>query len=92
MTRNQSIIAQARALGVVGRHAGSKPISRLLQGINQVNRANAMAARAAAKRAKNAPAAPASLSKVNTADTIKAAVDAEPAQIIDETPAETAAQ
>ena len=81
MTREQSIIAQARALNVAGRHAGSKPISRLLKGISQISKSNEIAQKAAVKRAKNTPAAPASLSKVHSAETLKAAV---------ETPAETA--
>ena len=31
--RNIHIIRQARALGLIGKHAGSKPISRLLKSI-----------------------------------------------------------
>lgn len=31
--RNVNIIRQARTLGLVGKHAGSKPISRLLSSI-----------------------------------------------------------
>ena len=31
--RNVNIIRQARTLGLVGKHAGSKPISRLLNSI-----------------------------------------------------------
>ena len=31
--RNTHIIRQARALGLIGKHAGSKPISRLLDSI-----------------------------------------------------------
>ena len=31
--RNTHIIRQARALGLIGKHAGSKPISRLLNSI-----------------------------------------------------------
>ena len=32
--RNVNIIRQARILGLVGKHAGSKPISRLLNSIH----------------------------------------------------------
>jgi len=35
MERNKSIILQAKRLGVVGKHAGSKPIKRLLRLIGQ---------------------------------------------------------
>lgn len=31
--RNTHIIRKARALGLIGKHAGSKPISRLIQSI-----------------------------------------------------------
>lgn len=50
--RNIHIIRKARALGLIGRHAGSKPISRIIQSIRtfEVNTAlheKAKAARAA---------------------------------------------
>ena len=35
--RNSQIISKARALGLIGKHAGSKPISRLLDGIAKVH-------------------------------------------------------
>ena len=31
--RNSQIISKARALGLIGKHAGSKPINRLIQSI-----------------------------------------------------------
>ena len=51
-TRNAQIINKARTLGLIGKHAGSKPISRILQSIRtfEVNTAlheKAKAARAA---------------------------------------------
>ena len=33
--RNKSIILQAKSIGVVGKHAGSKPIKRILRSIGQ---------------------------------------------------------
>ena len=35
MERNKSIITQAKALGLVCKHAGSKPIKRLINSIGQ---------------------------------------------------------
>ena len=35
MKRNKSIILQAKRLGIVGKHAGSKPIKRLVRAIAQ---------------------------------------------------------
>lgn len=35
MERNKSIILQAKRMGIVGKHAGSKPIKRLLRLIGQ---------------------------------------------------------
>lgn len=35
MERNKSIILQAKRIGVVGKHAGSKPIKRILNSIGQ---------------------------------------------------------
>ena len=35
MERNKSIILQAKRLGFVGKHAGSKPIKRLVRAIGQ---------------------------------------------------------
>ena len=35
MDRNKSIITQAKRLGLVGKHAGSKPINRMLRSIGQ---------------------------------------------------------
>ena len=48
--RNIHIIRKARALGLIGRHAGSKPISRIIQSIRtfEVNTALHEAARKAA--------------------------------------------
>ena len=35
MDKNKSIIIQAKRIGIVGKHAGSKPIKRLLKAIGQ---------------------------------------------------------
>lgn len=35
MDKNKSIILQAKRIGVVGKHAGSKPIKRILRSIGQ---------------------------------------------------------
>lgn len=35
MDRNKSIILQAKRIGLVGKHAGSKPIKRMLRSIGQ---------------------------------------------------------
>ena len=35
MDRNKSIILQAKRIGIVGKHAGSKPIKKLLNLISQ---------------------------------------------------------
>lgn len=41
-TNNQvHIIREARALGIIGKHAGSKPTSKLLKGIARAHRAMA---------------------------------------------------
>lgn len=40
MNRNKSIILQAKRLGVVGKHAGSKPIKRILRLIGQFDSKN----------------------------------------------------
>lgn len=37
MDRNQHIIYQAKRLGIVGKHAGSKPIRRLTRAIGQID-------------------------------------------------------
>ena len=37
LTPEQHTICQARSLGIVGRHAGSKPISRLRRAIARVS-------------------------------------------------------
>ena len=37
LTTDQHIICQAKSLGVVGKHAGSKPISRLRRAIARVS-------------------------------------------------------
>lgn len=37
--RHKSIITQAKALGTNGKHAGSKPIKRLLRNINKAKEA-----------------------------------------------------
>ena len=59
LTPEQHIICQAKSLGVVGKHAGSKPISRLKKSIARVNDdyqkqrfAAKMAAKQKAKKAK----------------------------------------
>ena len=39
---NQSIINQAKALNICGKHAGSKPIKRLKKGIQRANEAFAI--------------------------------------------------
>jgi hypothetical protein len=39
--RNVHIIRKARALGICGKYAGSKPIDKLLQGIRTFEMANA---------------------------------------------------
>ena len=38
--KNVHIIRKSRALGICGKHAGSKPIARLLQGIRTFEMAN----------------------------------------------------
>lgn len=36
MERNKSIIIQAKRLGIVGKHAGSKPIRKLTRAMGQI--------------------------------------------------------
>ena len=40
MNRNKSIILRAKSIGLVGKHAGSKPIARLRQAIGRFDSAN----------------------------------------------------
>lgn len=40
MDSNKSIIIQAKRIGIVGKHAGSKPIARLKQAIGRFDSAN----------------------------------------------------
>ena len=39
MNRNKSIICQVKRMGLVGKHAGSKPIKRLIRLIGQCDSA-----------------------------------------------------
>jgi len=60
LTTDQHIICQAKSLGVVGKHAGSKPISRLKKSIARVNddyQKQRFAAKMAAKEAAEKAAA-----------------------------------
>ncbi|MBO5602925.1 MAG: hypothetical protein J5957_10070 [Prevotella sp.] len=60
LTPDQHIICQAKSLGVVGKHAGSKPISRLKKSIARVNddyQKQRFAAKMAAKEAAEKAAA-----------------------------------
>jgi uncharacterized membrane protein len=60
LTPDQHIIRQAKSLGVVGKHAGSKPISRLKKSIARVNddyQKQRFAAKMAAKEAAEKAAA-----------------------------------
>lgn len=60
LTPEQHIICQAKSLGVVGKHAGSKPISRLKKSIARVNddyQKQRFAAKMAAKEAAEKAAA-----------------------------------
>ena len=60
LTPDQHTICQAKSLGVVGKHAGSKPISRLRKSIARVNddyQKQRFAAKMAAKEAAEKAAA-----------------------------------
>lgn len=77
LTRQQNIIAMAQKLGVAGKHAGSKPIKRLLNGIRSVQESARIAQSAALKRMKNQPKAPEVLTKTNAAENVETAVVAQ---------------
>ena len=77
LTRQQNIIAMAQKLGVAGKHAGSKPVSRLLNSIRSYQRASQIHQNMILKRAakaKNQPAAPESLAQNNVAENVEAVV------------------
>jgi hypothetical protein len=82
LTPEQHTICQAKSLGVVGKHAGSKPISRLKKSIARVNddyqkqrfaakMAAKEAAEEAAKAAEQAAAEKAAKQKAQKAKTTK---------------------
>ena len=74
LTPEQHTICQAKSLGVVGKHAGSKPISRLKKSIARVNddyQKQRFAAKMAAKAAEQAAAEKAVKQKAQKAKTTK---------------------
>lgn len=74
LTPEQHTICQAKSLGVVGKHAGSKPISRLKKSIARMNddyQKQRFAAKMAAKAAEQAAAEKAAKQKAQKAKTTK---------------------
>lgn len=91
LTRQQNIIAMAQRLNVAGKHAGSKPIKSLLNGIRSVQESSRIIQAAALKRAKLQPKAPEKLEVIHDAEettTQPVAVVEETAENVDETAAQ----
>lgn len=84
-TRQQNVIIYARALGVAGKHAGSKPVSRLTTGIRSVIERHKAMQRLWELRNKNRPVAPATLTKDHQIEEAQAEVVQTPVEEVVET-------
>ena len=91
-TRQQNVIIYARALGVAGKHAGSKPVSRLTAGIRSVIERHKAMQRIWERRNKNRPVAPASLSTDHQIENAQAEVIQTPTEEVVQTPVNNAVE
>lgn len=91
-TRQQNVIIYARALNVAGKHAGSKPVSRLTAGIRSVIERYKAQQRLLERLRKNRPVAPATLTKDHQIEEAQAEVVQTPVEEVVQTPENNAVE